>query len=170
MKDKEGYCLLCILTVPLTSFVTIHSSLKFIICLDALECSFALNLIMLTAATYHVNLSGGNQLAAGYTSVSIAFATFIAILVIQLANVTGTTQYLKRKCAALKLATMNQNEAKAELRSPTDSLPDRLLNPDDYEPSLYTPKEYATDCEPTEGANEAQRRFITPVYTYGSID
>ena len=139
-------------------------------CLDALECSFALNLIILAAATYHVSLSGGNQLAVGYTSVSIAFATFIAILVIQLANVTRITQYLKRKCAALKVSTMNQNEAKAELRSPTDSLPDRMLNPDDYEPSLYTPKGYATDCEPTEGANEAQRRLVTPAYTYGSIN
>ena len=49
-------------------------------CLDALEGSFALNLIILSAATYHVKLSGGNQLAVGYISVSIAFATFIGIL------------------------------------------------------------------------------------------
>ena len=138
-------------------------------CLDALECSFALNLIILAAATYHVNLSGGNQLAVGYTSISIAFATFIGIFIFQLANVTGITQHLKRKFAALKVATMNQNEAKAELRSPTDPLPDRLLNPDDYEPSLYTPQQHAT-AEPTERANEAQRRLITPVYTYGSIN
>ena len=134
-------------------------------CLDALECSFALNLIILAAATYHVNLSGGNQLAVGYTSVSIAFATFIAILVIQLANVTGITQHLKRKCKALNLATMNQNEAKAEPRFPTGSLPDRLLNP---EPSLNISQGHAT-AEPTEGANEAQRRLMTAVYTYGYI-
>ena len=138
-------------------------------CLDALECSFALNLIILAAATYHVNLLGGNQLAVGYTSISIAFATFIGIFIFQLANVTGITQHLKRKFAALKVATMNQNEAKAELRSPTDSLPDRLLNPDDYEPPLYTPQQHAT-AEPTERANEAQRRLITPMYTYGSIN
>ena len=49
-------------------------------CLDALEGSFVLNLIVLSVATYHVQLSGGNQLAVGYTSVSIAFATFIGIL------------------------------------------------------------------------------------------
>ena len=48
--------------------------------LDALEGSFVLNLIVLSVATYHVQLSGGNQLAVGYTSVSIAFATFIGIL------------------------------------------------------------------------------------------
>ena len=66
-------------------------------CLDALECLFALNLIVLAAATYHVNLSGGNQLAVGYTSISIAFATFIGIFIFQLADVTGITQHLKRK-------------------------------------------------------------------------
>ena len=49
-------------------------------CLDAIEGSFALNLIILAAATYHVQLSGGNQLAVGYTSVSIALVTFTGIL------------------------------------------------------------------------------------------
>ena len=137
---------------------------------NVLEGSFVLNLIILTAITYCVRLFKGNPLIVGYTwtiSVSVAFATFIGILVFQLANMTGITQYLKRKFAALKIATMNQNEAKAELRSPTDSLPDRLLNPDDYEPSLYIPQGHA---EPTEGANERQRRLLSPVYTYGSID
>ena len=47
-------------------------------CLDALEGSFMLNLIIVAAATYHV--SKGNQLAVGYTSISIALATFIGIL------------------------------------------------------------------------------------------
>ena len=49
-------------------------------CLDALEGSFMLNLTMLCAVTYHVKLSGGNQRAVGYTSVSVALATFIGIL------------------------------------------------------------------------------------------
>ena len=48
--------------------------------LDALEGSFALNLIILVGATYHVSRSGGNQLAVGYTSVSIALVTFVCIL------------------------------------------------------------------------------------------
>ena len=48
--------------------------------LNVLEGSFALNLIILAAATYHVRLTRGNQLAAGNTSVSIAIATFIGIL------------------------------------------------------------------------------------------
>ena len=49
-------------------------------CLDALEGLFSLNLTILASATYYVNRSEGDQLAAGYTSVSIALATFIGIL------------------------------------------------------------------------------------------
>ena len=137
-------------------------------CLDALEGSFALNLIILAAATYHVKLSGGNQLAVGYTSVSIAFATFIAILVIQLGNVTGTTQYLKKKCKALKAVIRNQ-----EPKSPTDSLPDRLINAEEYELPFHTPQERSPaeltkveekEEEEEERVDEAQGR-LTPVYT-----
>ena len=128
-------------------------------CLDVLEGSFALNLIILAAATYHVNLSDGSQLAVGYTSVSIAFATFIVILAFQLANVTGITQYLKRKCKAIR----NQ-----EPRSPTDSLPDRLINAEEYELPFHTPQQHA-DAELTgeEKVDGAQGR-LTPVYTCDS--
>ena len=49
-------------------------------CLDALEGSFALNLIILVGATFYVNHTKGNQLAVGHTSVSIALVTFIGIL------------------------------------------------------------------------------------------
>ena len=49
-------------------------------CLDALEGSFTLNLIILVGATHYVNHSGGNQLAVGCTSVITALTTFIGIL------------------------------------------------------------------------------------------
>ena len=49
-------------------------------CLDALEGSLALNLIILVGATCYVKLAKGKQLAVGYTSVSIALVTFIGIL------------------------------------------------------------------------------------------
>ena len=39
-----------------------------------------LNLTILAASTYHVKVSKGNQLAVGYTSVSIALGTLIVIL------------------------------------------------------------------------------------------
>ena len=90
-------------------------------CLDALEGSFALNLIILAAATYNVKFSQGNQLAVGYTSVSIAFTTFIGIFVVHIANMTGITQYLKRKCTAAAI----RNQAELDEDSQDDgSLPD----------------------------------------------
>ena len=106
--------------------------------LDALEGSFALNLIILASSTYHVSHSGWNQLAVGYTSVTIVLTTFIGIIAFQLADVTGITQCLKRKYTDLKRhRTANrhtgQAEAEVESGSDTDSLPDRLINPNGYE-------------------------------------
>ena len=135
--------------------------------LDVLEGSFALNLIILAAATYHVTLTRGNQLAVGYTSISIAFVTFIGILVYQLANVTGISQCLRMKYAALKVVIKNVFLAE-ELMSPTSSLPDRLINPGDYEPPFNT-LQGVTIVKSTEGVPDAQKRMI-PAYTYGSID
>ena len=47
--------------------------------LNALEVSFILNLGILAVATYYVKLSGGIQAAVAYTSVGIAFLTFVGI-------------------------------------------------------------------------------------------
>ena len=82
---------------------------------------------------------------------------------------TGATQYLKRKCTALKLAIRNQADAEAEVEPlDNDLLLDRLINPEEYEPPFHTQQGHTT-AELT-GANEAQRRLLTPVYTYGSIN
>ena len=135
-------------------------------CLNALEGSFALNLMILVGATSYVNHSGGNQLAVGYTSVSIALGTFIGILVFQLANVTGITQYLKRKCTALKTTMIQIRDGETDTESDSDSLPDRLINPGEYEPVLQTVQEN-TAVTPTERPNA--RRQIS-VYTYSSLN
>ena len=66
--------------------------------LDALESWFALNLIILAGCTYHVNLSGGNQLAVGYTSVTIALVLFVVILAYHIFLRIGCT-----KCKKLNL-------------------------------------------------------------------
>ena len=65
-------------------------------CLNALEGSFALNLIILAAATYHVKLSGGNQLAVGYTSVTIVLVTFVGILVYHIFQQARDSKLWKR--------------------------------------------------------------------------
>ena len=114
---------------------------------------------------YHVSPSERDQLAVGYTSVSIALATFIGNLVFQVAKVTGIAQYLRMKCAAARVA----HHAEVEVE-PQDigSLPDRLVNPGEYQPEFNSPKGHTT-AEPMEMVNEAQRLLI-PAYTYGSVN
>ena len=58
-----------------------------------------------------------------------------------------------------------QTEMDAEAESDTSSLPDRLINPERYEPLL------PTAAEPTENQKPVTEdpRRLTPVYTYGSI-
>ena len=47
---------------------------------NVLESSFILNLAILALASYQVKVEGGSQAAAAYTSVSVAFTTFICII------------------------------------------------------------------------------------------
>ena len=136
---------------------------------NILEGSFVLNLIILTVVTYCVDLFSGNHRIVEYTwiiSVSIALATFIGILAFQLASVSGITRCLKRKCATVPIRSLQADVYVEPLDD--DFLPDRLINPEEYEQLSYTPQRHAS-AESTEGANEVQRRPITPVYTYGSI-
>ena len=44
---------------------------------------------------------------------------------------TGITRYLKKKCTAWQAAFQDLQRAEAE--SPMEFLPDRLVNPEDYE-------------------------------------
>ena len=64
-----------------------------------------------------------------------------------------------------------QTEADIEADFDTGSLPDRLLNPGEYESVLSTREEHtaAEQTESKELVNEDIRRMI-PVYTYGSMN
>ena len=134
-------------------------------CLDALEGLFALNLIILVGASFYIKLAGGNpssnaeksQVALGYTSVSIAFAMFIGILIFQLTKVTGFAQYLKRKCGVVTNRDVQRAETEVE---DIGSLPDRLVNPEEYEQPFNSPHATAESTQ-----REAQRRLISNVYT-----
>ena len=65
----------------------------------------------------------------------------------------------------------SKHESQAEADVEADgSLPDRLIDPEEYEPVLCATVEH-TATEPTESKeviNEDPRRLI-PAYTYGSI-
>ena len=92
-----------------------------------------------------------------------------------MANKIGITQCFKRKYNTLKScvqATRPTSEAEAdvEAESDTDSLPDRLINPEDYESVLATTEQHtAAELTENEEAVNEEPRKLTPVYTYGSI-
>ena len=65
--------------------------------LNALELSFILNLGILAVATHHVKLSEGSQAAVTYTSVGIAFLTFVGIVTYHIyLQIKSKVQYIQR--------------------------------------------------------------------------
>ena len=65
--------------------------------LNVLELSFILNLGILAVATYHVKLSGGSQAPVAYTSVGIAFLTFVGIFTYHIfIRIKSKVQYIQR--------------------------------------------------------------------------
>ena len=87
-----------------------------------------------------------------------------------LAKKAGITQYLRRKYETFVQA-IRDTETDVEDESCTGSLPDRLINPGEYEPLLLTTGGH-TAAELTvnkEAVNEEPRRPI-PVYTYSSFN
>ena len=108
----------------------------------------------------------------------LGFPHIVLILYIcyVLAKKAGIIQCLKRKYEALKRCVQStrhssQAETDTEAESDTGSLPDRLINPEEYEPVLLTAKKH-TAAEATESIDPAaneEKRKLNPVYTYGSI-
>ena len=97
----------------------------------------------------------------------------ICFLCYKLATVIGITHCVKRKYTDLKhrFKAIRHSQADRVAEFNNDSLPDRMINPEVYEPILPAAKEHSV-AEPTEdkvAVNEGTRR-LTPVYTYGSIN
>ena len=68
------------------------------------------------------------------------------------------------------LATRRKVDADVKAESHTGSLPDRLINPEEYAPVLSITEEHRT-AESTENKELVNKepRILTPVYTYDSI-
>ena len=67
-----------------------------------LEASYILNLGILAAATNYVQQAGGNQAAVAYTSTSIAFLTFILIIIYHIYLQIKNYQCWKTLCSTLR--------------------------------------------------------------------
>ena len=65
---------------------------------------------------------------------------------------------------------ISEAEEYVEAESDTGSLPDRLINPGEYEPVLSTTEEHTT-AESTENKEQDNKApsWLTPVFTFGSI-
>ena len=92
------------------------------------------------------------------------------------AKKVGITKCLKTKYISVErniqsIRDTHQCESDVEAESDTGSLPDRLINPGEYEPLLPTTEEHtaAEHTENQEQVNEEPRR-LTPVYIYSSIN
>ena len=129
----------------------------------------ALVLLLLLEVYFHVS---AQSLCYCYFVILLLLGVPHMVLIVhicyKLANKLGIIECLKTKCRCLKrcvLATRytRQYEADVEAESVTNSLPDRLVNPEEYEPVQPTTEEH-TDNEVKE---EPDR--MNPVYTYGSI-
>ena len=89
-----------------------------------------------------------------------------------LATKAGITRRLQRKYKTLKRcvqATRHESQGKTDVEADA-SLPDRLINPEEYEPVVLTTEEHtaAQHTENKEPVNDDPRK-LTPVYIYGSI-
>jgi len=85
----------------------------------------------------------------------------------------GITQFLKTKYGHLKrCVSANKHtievQADREAEFNTESLPDRIINPGEYDPMLPVVAEHSV-AEPNEDKESGARR-LTPVYTYGSTN
>ena len=65
--------------------------------------------------------------------------------------------------------TRHENQAETDVKA-DDSLPDQLINPEEYEPVVLTTEEHraAQPPENKQPVNDDPRK-LTPVCTYGSI-
>ena len=103
---------------------------------------------------------------------SVPHMALIFYICYMLAKKAGVIQCLERKYKSLKAcvqATRHISQAE-DAESDTNSLPDRVINPGEYEQLLPTTKEH-TAAESTENRipTNGEPRCLTPVYTYGSI-
>ena len=92
-----------------------HSRLYEHIYNDILEASFILNLCIFSTATYHVKETGGSQAGLAYTSVGIAFATFVCIVLFHVyLRMRKTTTWKRIPKPRVKFGRRNRDKAEGQ--------------------------------------------------------
>ena len=82
---------------------------------DILEASFIFNLCIFAAATYHVKEAGGSQAGLAYTSVGIAFATFVYIVLFHVyQRIRKTAVWKKIPKSNIEFCNKNKDDVQGE--------------------------------------------------------
>ena len=130
-------------------------------------------LLLLLACYFHLTAP-----AAFYHSLVVVLLLGVPHMVLilyicyKLVNKLGITECLKRKGRHLKrcvLAIRPPTRA-LEAETNTGSLPDRLINPDEYDPLIPTTEQHTTaDTTVNNDLVNKEPRRMNPLYTYDSI-
>ncbi len=109
--------LLCVVTgMLLWAWLVVHTLYKRWY-LDVLEASFLFNLMVLIGGTYQIRLSGGNQAALVYTSISIALTTFIGVVISAVMRQVNE-EFQRKRRAAHQQDNTHQNPNREEEEPP----------------------------------------------------
>ena len=133
-----------------------------------------LGLLSLTFVNMWYNPLTNSLMLVSALLLGVPHVALVFYICYKLAEKTGMTMWLKLKYKDLKeriLSTLRMSPANANEQTPSDieSLPDRLINPEEYEALLPNTNE-RTDGEPTGSKVSNTSRRLTPVYTYGSTN
>ena len=150
------------LTRPYRSSVQNNIDILILLLLEGLSFAFYTVMYMPTSTP------SGHAVMISILLIAVPHMVLILYICNMLFKKVGITQCPKKK---LYMLPARYTDADVESESDTDSLPDRLINPQEYEPVLPTRGELtaAEFTESNEPANEDQRK-LSPVYTYGSIN
>jgi len=129
-----------------------------------------LGLLSLLMITYQYLVPSGTYLLLPYLIITFAsIPQLVLALYILYHPLRGRTLV---KCITVKITNLRMNKRSGQNTGQqiTDSLPDRLVNPDQYScrPLLPVESELIYQQDNTKSGNH--ERCITPVYTYGSVN
>ena len=136
-----------------------------------------MSLVFLVLMCHPSTSTFSRQLSISALLISIPHLVLMFYICYDLAKKAGITQHMKKKYCTLKtyiLGTRCRKQAEThvedESESDTGSLPDRLINPEEYEPVLSVEGK-CTAAETTESTEpDKDPRNLIPVYTYGSFN
>ena len=128
-NSKFDLLLVTSLTAGVAGLAWVHRGVYEKLYNDVIEASFILNLCIFSAATYHVEETGGSasQAALAYISVGIAFTTFICIVVFHIMLIVHRTPEWQKISKMYKVsldktgdeAVKQDSEQLADLNKPT---------------------------------------------------